>query len=221
MVDIKGMWKDLRATPVETLVRWQEQRFLWLLMAVAMGGLIILAHSFFQIYLYMAPCEQCVYIRFAMFVMVFGGLIAAINPKNIILKLIGCLAAFYGSIMGIKFSVKLNGIHYAVHNPDPDALFGVQGCSTDPTFPFGLPLAEWAPEWFRPTGDCGYDAPVVLTRNAQFCPAVVCGNVSALRRLVSDPALAFYEYGAGVPAGVWAMFCTVADYERRLGNQAD
>lgn len=48
---IKGLWRDLRARPVDTLVRWQEQRFLWLLMAIAMGGLIILAHSFFQIYL--------------------------------------------------------------------------------------------------------------------------------------------------------------------------
>lgn len=38
---IKGLWRDLRARPVDTLVRWQEQRFLWLLMAIAMGGLII------------------------------------------------------------------------------------------------------------------------------------------------------------------------------------
>lgn len=38
---IKGMWKDLRTSPVDTLVRWQEQRLLWLLMAVAMGALII------------------------------------------------------------------------------------------------------------------------------------------------------------------------------------
>ncbi|MBK5071515.1 protein-disulfide oxidoreductase DsbI [Budviciaceae bacterium CWB-B4] len=157
----KTMWKNLRTTPVDTLVRWQEQRFLWLLMVVVMGGLIVLAHSFFQIYLYMAPCEQCVYIRFAMFVMVIGGLIAAINPKIIVLKLIGCIAAFYGAITGMGYSIKLNGIHHAVHNPDPDALFGVQGCSTDPTFPFGLPLADWSPEWFKPTGDCGYDAPIV------------------------------------------------------------
>lgn len=99
-----------------------------------------LAHSFFQIYLYMAPCEQCVYIRYAMFVMVIGGLVAAINPKNIVLKLIGCVMAFYGSIMGLKFSLKLNDIHHAVHNPDPDSLFGVQGCSTDPTFPL---ICRW------------------------------------------------------------------------------
>lgn len=158
---MKRLWQDLRAAPVDTLVRWQEQRFLWLLMVVAMAGLIVLAHSFFQVYLYMAPCEQCVYIRFAMFVIVAGGVIATINPKNILLKLTGCVAAFYGTITGMMYSLKLNKIHYAVHNPDPDALFGVQGCSTEPTYPFNLPLASWAPEWFKPTGDCGYDAPVV------------------------------------------------------------
>lgn len=138
MVFIKGLWRDLRTTPVDTLVRWQERRFLWLLMACTMGGLIILAHSFFQIYLYMAPCEQCVYIRFAMFVMVFGGLIAAINPKNVVLKLIGCIAAFYGSIMGIKFSLKLNDIHHAVHSPD--SLFGVQGV---PPIRHSLSICRW------------------------------------------------------------------------------
>ncbi|EEQ13721.1 protein-disulfide oxidoreductase [Yersinia frederiksenii ATCC 33641] len=129
-------------------------------MAVAMGGLVIIAHSFFQIYLYMNPCEQCVYIRFAMLIMVFGSLIAAINPKNLLLKLFGVISCFYGAVTGLQYSIKLNRIHHAVHGVD-DALFGVQGCSTDPSFPFGLPLAKWSPEWFKPTGDCGYDAPVV------------------------------------------------------------
>ncbi len=156
---IKGIWEALRSSPVDTLFKWQNQRFLWILMAVAMGGLVLVAHSFFQLYLYMAPCEQCVYIRFAMLVMMAGGLIAAINPKNVVLKLIGCAAAFYGAITGMMYSIKLNKIHHAVH--DPEGLFGVQGCSTEPNFPFGLPLAKWSPEWFKPTGDCGYDAPIV------------------------------------------------------------
>ncbi|CRY54849.1 MULTISPECIES: protein-disulfide oxidoreductase DsbI [Yersinia] len=155
-----GMIRNLFSSPIETLYRWQNKRFLWLLMAVAMGGLVIVAHSFFQIYLYMNPCEQCVYIRFAMLVMVFGSLIALINPKNLMLKLVGVIACFYGAIIGLLYSIKLNGIHHAVHGAD-DALFGVQGCSTDPHFPLGLPLAKWSPEWFKPTGDCGYDAPVV------------------------------------------------------------
>lgn len=64
--------------------------------------------------------------------MVAGGLIAAINPKNVVLKLIGCIAAFYGCIMGIKFSLKLNGIHHAVHNPDPDSLLACRDVRLTP-----------------------------------------------------------------------------------------
>lgn len=131
---------------------------LWLLMAFASIFLVIVAHSLFQNYVYMAPCEQCVYIRFAFFCMFFGGLIAAINPKKVVYKVIGYILAFYGIIKGIGYSVKLNAIHHAVHGDDP---FGVQGCSTDAKFPFGLPLDEWFPDWFQPTGDCGYDNPIV------------------------------------------------------------
>ena len=40
-------------------------------------------------------------------------------------------------------------------------IFGVQGCLIQPRYPFNLPLHEWAFDWFLPTGDCGYDNPVV------------------------------------------------------------
>lgn len=78
-----------------------------------------------------------------MFVMVIDGVIVSINPQNIVLKLIGCIMAFYDSVMGIKFSIKLNGIHDAVHTQTPIALFSVQKCST--TFPSNLPLQNGAP----------------------------------------------------------------------------
>ncbi|WP_169764748.1 protein-disulfide oxidoreductase DsbI [Campylobacter mucosalis] len=143
---------------VEKLAAWQDQRFLWLLMAVASGFLIVLAHSFFQIYLYMPPCEQCVYIRFAFLCMVIGGLLACINPKSTALKIPAYAFSFWGAIQGIMYSVKLAKIHEAVHADDP---FGVQGCSTEPSYPLGLPLEKWAPDWFMPTGDCGYDNPMV------------------------------------------------------------
>ncbi|CZE51246.1 protein-disulfide oxidoreductase DsbI [Campylobacter geochelonis] len=153
-----SLCQDFKSAPLQTISRWQDQRFLWIVMAVAMFGMVILAHSFFQNYLYMLPCEQCVYIRFSMLVMALGGIIAAINPKNIVLKIIGYVLGIYGAIIGIGYSVKLHAIHEAVHGDDP---FGVQGCSTDPNFPFGLPLAQWSPDWFKPTGDCGYDSPIV------------------------------------------------------------
>lgn len=143
---------------ISKIASWQSSRFVWLLMAFLSIGLVILAHSLFQKYLYMPPCEQCVYIRFAFLCMAIGGIIAAINPKNLAFLILGYLFAFWGAVQGIVYSLKLAKIHHAVHGDDP---FGVQGCSTEPSYPFGLPLHELAPDWFLPTGDCGYDSPIV------------------------------------------------------------
>lgn len=143
---------------IRKISSFQDSRFSWSLMIIVSVGLVIVAHSFFQNYLYMPPCEQCVYIRFAFLCMSLGGLIAVINPKNLVLAGIGYVFAFWGAIQGILYSVKLAKIHVAVHSDDP---FGVQGCSTEPNYPFGLPLEKWAPDWFLPTGDCGYDNPIV------------------------------------------------------------
>ena len=66
-----------------------------------------------------------------------------------------------GCIYGLMCSLKLSSIHHAIHGDDMDAVFGMQGCSLEPHYPFGLPLEKWAPDWFLPTGDCGYDTAVV------------------------------------------------------------
>lgn len=158
MCKLKALCQDLRSSPIATINNWQNARFLWAIMAVVMILLVVLAHSLFQNYIYMKPCEQCVYIRFSMLVIALGGIFAVINPRQIVLKVLAYLFSFYGAIIGVMYSVKLDAIHKAVHSDDP---FGVQGCSTDPTFPFGLRLEKWAPDWFKPTGDCGYDNPIV------------------------------------------------------------
>lgn len=150
----------LRRDPVNCLADWQNTRWPWGIMTVAMIGLVLIAHYLFQDWLHMAPCEQCVYIRYGNLVMALGGIIAMIDPKKVWTKVCGYAVAIYGLVFTIICSLKLIKIHAAVHSDDPAAMFGVQGCSTDPNFPFGLPLAEWAPDWFKPTGDCGYDSPM-------------------------------------------------------------
>lgn len=155
---LTDFFKKLVSEPVDTVSRWQDTRTPWILMAGVSLLMVIIAHSVFQIWLYMRPCEQCVYVRFAFFCMVFGGLVAAINPKNIALKLVGYLFGFWGIIQGLKYNFKLNKIHHAAHSDD---IFGVQGCSAEPTFPLHLPLDKWIPEWFKPTGDCGFDNPII------------------------------------------------------------
>jgi disulfide bond formation protein DsbB len=153
-------FSNLRADPVRTLADWQDTRTPWAIMAVVMIGLVLIAHYVFQEWLHMAPCEQCVYIRYGNLVMALGGLIALINPKNLWVKICAYAVSIYGLIFTVICSVKLIKIHDAVHSNDPSAMFGIQGCSTDARYPFNLPLADWAPGWFKPTGDCGYDSPM-------------------------------------------------------------
>ena len=140
------------------MAKFQDSRISWAILVFVSVALVVIAHSLFQNYAYMPPCEQCVYIRFAFLCMALGGVIAMINPKNLLFALIGYVFAFWGAVQGIMYRVKLAKIHDAVHGDDP---FGVQGCSTEPHYPFGLPLEKWAPDWFMPTGDCGYDSPMV------------------------------------------------------------
>ena len=109
----------------------------------------------------MKPCEQCVYIRFGFLVVALGALITVINPKNLTLKLVGLVVSVYGAVYGLMCSFKLSAIHHAIHGDDMEAVFGMQGCSLEPKYPFGLALEKWAPDWFLPTGDCGYDTAVV------------------------------------------------------------
>ncbi|MCF0254058.1 MAG: protein-disulfide oxidoreductase DsbI [Duodenibacillus sp.] len=157
---MKQFFAGLRRDPMNTLADWQDGRWPWGIIAFAMVALVLVAHSVFQGWLHMLPCEQCVYIRYGNLVMALGGVIAMCAPKNFWVKIVAYVVCWYGLIYTIKCSWKLIGIHDAVHSDDPSSAFGIQGCSTEPNFPFGLPLAEWAPDWFKPTGDCGYDAPV-------------------------------------------------------------
>lgn len=153
--------KGLGSDPVRTLADWQDSRWPWGIIAFAMVAMVLLAHYVFQDWMHMLPCEQCVYIRYGNIVMAIGAFLIAINPKQALLKIAGIGVFLYGLIYTMICSWKLMGIHDAVHSDDPMAMFGMQGCSTEPTYHFGLPLDKWAPDWFKQTGDCGYDAPVV------------------------------------------------------------
>ncbi len=143
---------------IEKIAALQDGRLLWILLAVIGLGLEQAAYQVFQKWLYMRPCEQCVYIRLSMVCLIIAGVVGAINPKILALKLIGCVVAFYGALTGIGYSLKLVKISEAYRGGDP---FGVQGSSTTPTFLFNLPLHEWFPSTFLPTGDCGVDYPIV------------------------------------------------------------
>ena len=153
--------ENLKKSPLREIGRWGDMRWPWILCICLACGLVLVAHNMFQVWLYMPPCEQCVYIRFAFLTVAFGALFIAVAPKNLVLKGIGTVISLAGCFYGIRCSTKLSSIHHAVHSEELADVFGMQGCSTEPHYPFGLPLEKWAPDWFQPTGDCGYDLSVV------------------------------------------------------------
>ncbi|MGX2971774.1 disulfide bond formation protein B [Helicobacter sp. T3_23-1059] len=171
--------------------------YFWFFCAFCSFFLVGISHLFFQGYLFMQPCEQCVYIRYAFIVMGFGGIFLGVsdclalrkssnnmqkshtfNKNNIahklsfLSKILGFVLGFYGSVRGIFFAWVLLKIHRALNDFDMDSsevdfsqenlfdlpnFFGLQGCSMQPSFDFGLPLDRWLPSVFAPTGDCGQD----------------------------------------------------------------
>lgn len=139
-----------------TIAKWQDQRWLWLL-----GGFIALSFElgavyFFQEYLGQRPCEMCVYIRFSMAAIFVFAMIAAIYPKNIILKLIGYIGAYWAIVKGILWSWNLEKITLERLSPDYNPF--ISTCSLgEANFPFGLPLHQWLPSHFMQTGICGED----------------------------------------------------------------
>ncbi|WP_368872898.1 disulfide bond formation protein B [Shewanella algae] len=171
---VSRLFAEFKQAPLPALGRWQAQRGVWLLMAGAALFLLLSAMGYFQWFLAMDPCELCVYIRFSQCCILIAGIAMAIKPSSQWLKILGLVLAWYGVIQGMLWSVELQQIHAAAHMLDGGDIFATGGggaaCSTEPDFPLGLPLHEWLPYEFAPTGGCGEDDWSLLGMNmADYC----------------------------------------------------
>jgi disulfide bond formation protein DsbB len=143
--------KDITDDFFPTLAYWQGQRPLWLIGGLSALGLELFSVLFFQTYLELTPCEYCVKIRFAMIVIFFGAMVAAINPKFIAFRLIGYAVTMGGAIWGLAMSailetITLKSVFSGIFPP----------CSlTGIVYPLGLKLDAWFPKHFAPEGICG------------------------------------------------------------------
>lgn len=201
METLKILFGNLKKQPISTLQSWQDQRPIWGIMSGAALFLILSAMGYFQWFLNMEPCELCVYIRFSQLCILLGGLIVIIKPSNLIFKLLGMALAWYGVIQGMDWSLRLADLHHTAHALDAAMavggdLFAAGGggaaCSTEPTFPLSLPMHEWFPYEFQPSGICGEDDWSLLGLNmAEYCiiaytiftialSAVTVGTISRL-----------------------------------------
>lgn len=162
---------------------------LWLFLCIMSVAMLCYAHFFLQIYLFMRPCEQCVYLRFAICVVACGSLIALISPKNEFFKAFAYGLCFWGVYLGFKHSFLLQKIHRAFKESNP---FGVSGCSHTPHFPFALPLDTIFPSFFRPNGACGLDTPLIPTERSSKLSTLQSFFVGSMENNFTD---GFYSKG--------------------------
>lgn len=164
---VSQAWQSLKKDFWGTFAEWQDRRTIWIVGGMVALLLDVIAWAFFQNYLKLTACEMCVYIRFSMFVIFFAALIAAINPKNVVLKLVGYIAVIWAIVRGVLWSDRLIKMHEraeAVRNgADFFSFQGLGSCTFEPEFPFGLPLHQWLPSIFAPNGLCGEDDWAFLT----------------------------------------------------------
>ena len=117
----------------------------WLLLALS-ALLLDLCALYFQHVMKLDPCVMCVYERLAVIGIVFAGLLGAIKPENLLIRLSGFLLWGVSAVWGLMLAVEHVDIQT---NASPFST-----CDFLPNFPEWAPLHHWIPWLFNPTGDC-------------------------------------------------------------------
>jgi disulfide bond formation protein DsbB len=102
---------------------------------------------YFQYGLELGPCIMCVYQRVALFGVLFAGFLGVVSPHHPATVFSGLFLWLYSAYQGLVLALE----HVEIQeNPSP-----YYTCDVFPNFPQWLPLHEWLPSVFFPTGDCG------------------------------------------------------------------
>ena len=127
------------------LKQFSEKRFVWFLLAFSSLALESTA-LYFQYGMGLQPCVLCVYERLAMIGLFVAGMIALLQPRAFILRLIALALGLFSSIKGLLISFRHLDLQM---NPAP-----WKQCEFIPNFPETLPFHQWFPFIFNPTGSC-------------------------------------------------------------------
>ena len=154
---IISLWNEFRYSPLQAVHRWQNLRLTWLIMLGTATFLELCALGF-QYIINLQPCELCVYQRLAVILLMFAPLIMMTAPRNMFVRIAGYGTWLWGAIYGMEKALIQTG-NYANFDPLNSS------CNFRPIFPFDLPLYEWLPSVFMPTGICGEDSWTLLSLN--------------------------------------------------------
>ena len=126
------------------LTGFAHSRLAWYLLAATALGLEATA-LFFQYGLHLNPCVMCVYQRVAVLGILLAGLLGSLAPRTG-LRFIALLLWVVSAGWGLSLATELYQIQA---DPSPFAT-----CDFMPNFPQWMPLQDWLPQVFMPTGLC-------------------------------------------------------------------
>jgi disulfide bond formation protein DsbB len=125
-----------------------SQRWPWLLLVVVAaafeGGALYLQHA-----LHVEPCNECIYIRAGVAAMGLAGVIGALAPGWLVVRLAG-LAVWFGALgWSLYRATLLLDLERIVREG------GEGSCARFKGFPEWMPLEQWLPNVFEPRAMCG------------------------------------------------------------------
>ncbi|MCC5826520.1 disulfide bond formation protein DsbB [Alkalimonas sp.] len=132
----------------EWLKKFSKQRLSWLLLFLTALGLE-LAALYFQYGMGLEPCIQCVYIRAAVAGILLAALLGLMAPGSGPIRVLACMGWLAAAIYGWMEARKLSEIEQLIADG------GFYSCALFADFPDWLPLHQWLPAIFDPTGPCG------------------------------------------------------------------
>ena len=128
------------------LSEFTQQRKAWGFLALSALSLELIA-LYFQYGMDLLPCMMCVYQRTAVAGVLLAGLIGLAQPKLLSVRLVAF--GFWGvsAIWGFLLAKE----HVAMQNETNPFLVS---CGFVPDYPSWMPLHDWFPGIFNPTGTC-------------------------------------------------------------------
>lgn len=142
-----------------------SKRGFWLLLAVialALEGVALYLQHVLQV----EPCNECIYIRVGVLGIAVAGVIGAVAPRYLAMRLIG-LAAWLGALGWSLYRVTLLLDLERVVSEGGEA-----SCKRFKGFPDWMPLDTWLPDVFQPRAMCGMVSWAFLGQSVTFWSGV-------------------------------------------------
>ncbi|WOT03753.1 disulfide bond formation protein DsbB [Shewanella youngdeokensis] len=130
---------------MSALTRFAHSRAAWFTLTIT-ALFLELAALYFQYAMKLDPCVMCIYQRVAVVGIFTAGIIGILGYHLRLARIAAVLIWATSAAWGLKLAVELVDMQT---NPSPFAT-----CNFLPEFPSWLPLHEWLPSVFMPTGMC-------------------------------------------------------------------